>query len=126
MCSHARQTRSTFCKKIKDTESVFQLLHIDVWGPMRHSTRTYCNSFITIVDDYSRFTWVFLTKHKSDFLHYFKPFYEYVLTQFNVKIKQVKTDNTKELSKGETLKFYTLKGITHQISCIDTPQQTGL
>lgn len=87
ICPLARQTRSSFSKKNKDTESVFQLMHIDVWGPIRHATRTHCNSFITIVDDYSRFTWVFLIKHKSDFLHYFKQFYEFVLTRFNTKIK---------------------------------------
>lgn len=103
-----------------------QLLHIDIWGPLRHNSRIKRNIFITIVDDHSRFTWVFYVKQKSDFLQVFKHFYEYVLTQFNKKIKSVRTNNAKELSQGDTLNFYKEKGIISQSSCVDTPQQNGV
>ena len=81
------------------------------------------NLFITIVDDYSRFTWVFFVKQKSEFLSVFKHFYDYVLTQFDKRIKSVRTDNAKELSQGDTPKICTEKDIISQSSCVDTPQQ---
>lgn len=38
----------------------------------------------------------------------------------------MRTDNAKELSKGETLKFYQEKGIEIQTTCVATPQQNGV
>ena len=67
-----------------------------------------------------------LIKQKSEFSTLFAQFYEFVLTQFNKKIKIVRTDNERELTKGETLFFYNAKGIEHQTSCVDTPQQNGV
>ena len=65
--------------------------------------------FITIVDDYTRFTWVIFIQHKFEFLSHFKNFYNMVLTQFHKKIKSIRSDNAKELSEGETLALYLKK-----------------
>ncbi|XP_019179225.1 PREDICTED: uncharacterized protein LOC109174442 [Ipomoea nil] len=48
--------------------------------------------FLTIVDDYSRYTWLHLMKHKSEVRSTFHNFYNYVLTHFDAKIKTVRTD----------------------------------
>ena len=65
--------------------------------------------FITIVDDFSRYTWIFLIKHKSDFLACLRNFYCYVETQLGKHIKIVRTDNARELSQGETLLIQALR-----------------
>lgn len=125
-CHLAKQTRNVYPRSsIKSSES-FELLHIDVWGPFKHPSRLKCNMFITIVDDFSRFTWVIFIKHKSDFLLHFKHFYEMVYTQFNKKIKAIRSDNARELTEGETLTFYLERGIANQTSCVETPQQNGV
>lgn len=46
-----------------------------------------------------------------------------VKTQFGKKIKIVRTDNAKKLSQGDTLDYYRSKGIVHQSSCAENPQQ---
>ena len=109
-----------------NTFESFQLLHVDIWGCLKYASRFKCNSFITIADDYSRYTWIFLIKNKSDFLCIFTQFYEYVLTQFDKRIKCIRSDNVKELSSGDTLSFFNSKGIISQTSCVDTPQQNGV
>ena len=76
----AKKTRNVFCKSTIKSVEIFLLIHVDIWGPMRHHSRLNRILFITIVDDYSRFTWVFFIKQKSDFLIHFKHFYEYVIT----------------------------------------------
>ena len=43
--------------------------------------------FVTIADDFTRYTWIFLIKQKSDSLECFKNFYYYVETQFEKQIK---------------------------------------
>lgn len=83
ICPMAKQSRLSFNSSCVKTSASFQLLHIDVWGPLRHPSRHKCSMFISIVDDFSRFTWIFVIKHKSEFLTLFAQFYEFVLTQFN-------------------------------------------
>jgi Pol polyprotein/integrase-like protein/gag-pre-integrase-like protein len=126
ICPMAKQTRSNFPRHTIKTVEVFQLLHVDIWGPIKYESRIKCNSFITIVDDYSRYTWIFLIKNKSEFLSIFTQFYEHVFTQFNKKIKCIRSDNAKELASGETLSFFNSKGIISQTTCVNTPQQNGV
>ncbi|KAL2932983.1 Retrovirus-related Pol polyprotein from transposon RE1, partial [Bienertia sinuspersici] len=126
VCPKAKQTRISFVQSHIKTNRPFALLHIDVWGPYVNKTHTDCNQFITIVDDYSRYTWVHLLKHKNGAVTVFKQFYTYVKTQFGVKILAVRSDNAKELTEGELKLFFQSKGIVNQTSCTDTPQQNGV
>lgn len=50
-------------------------------------------------------------------LQYFCTFVE---TQFDRKVKVIRSDNGKEF---EIKRFYVEKGILHEISCIETPGQ---
>ena len=52
-------------------------------------------------------------------------FVAYVEKKFNVIVEGIRSDNAKELCR-DALKFYLQKGIEHQTSCTDTPQQNGV
>ena len=48
-------------------------------------------------------------------------------TQFDKTVKVIRSDNALELSKSyEILEFFATFGITHQTSCVETPQQNGV
>lgn len=64
----------------------FELIHIDTWGPYEVATRGKYKHFLTIVDDYSRVTWVYLLHQKSDYLSTIKSFYNYVGVHFKKKL----------------------------------------
>jgi transposase InsO family protein len=49
-----------------------------------------------IVDDYSRYTWVFFMKDKSKVHEIFKKFATRAQNEFDVKIKRVRSDNGTE------------------------------
>ena len=53
--------------------------------------------FLTLVDDYTRYTRLFLLKHKFDVTHVVPRFFKLVSTQFNMQIKAFRSDNAKEL-----------------------------
>lgn len=38
-------------------DNIFNLIHVDLWGPYRTNTITGATYFFTILDDYSRVTW---------------------------------------------------------------------
>lgn len=48
--------------------ALFDLIHLDIWGPYKEVTRGKYRYFMTIVDDHTRHTWVYLLQHKSDSL----------------------------------------------------------
>jgi len=71
-------------------------------------------------------TWVYLLKYKSDVCIVFRLFYQMILTQFDRTIKVVRSDNGGEYFKRELNDFFHSKGIIHQTSCPETPQQNGV
>ena len=46
--------------------------------------------------------------------------------QFQTTVKCIRSDNGLEFNNNETLKFFQAKGITHQRSCLYTPQQNSI
>ena len=79
--------------------------------------------FLTIVDDCTRFTWVYLLKHKSDALFVVLQFFNMIYTQFHCNIKCFRSDNALELTFTE---FFNERGVLHQFSCVATPQQNSV
>ena len=62
--------------------------------------------FVTIVDDFSKMSWVYLIKHKSDFVCVFKQFVTFIEKRLGIQVKAIRTDNAKELTEGEALEYY--------------------
>ena len=54
-------SQSTSC-----SSHCFELIHVDIWGSFTISFKNGSHFFLTIVDDYSRCTWIYLMKHKSE------------------------------------------------------------
>ncbi|CAL9003908.1 unnamed protein product [Prunus brigantina] len=89
VCPLAKQTRLPFSLSSISTNKPFELIHCDIWGPHRLPTSSGARYFLTIVDDYSRFTWLFLMNLKSETQEKIKLFFAYVKTQFHCDIQQV-------------------------------------
>ena len=108
------------------SSSLLELVHSDVWGPSPLTSLLGFNSYIIFVDDYSRFTWLFLLKHKIEVLSVFKHFKSMVETQFNSKLKILRTNNGFEYINNDFKSFCPTSGILHQSSCPHTPEQNGV
>ena len=118
VCPLGKQKRIHFPFNNNKCSHPFDLVHMDVWGPFSVLTSNGYKYFLTIVDDASRATWIFLLKAKSDVRTLIVSFYNMILTQFGTKIKAIRSDNTLEFS---ILDFYNSNGIIHQLSCVYTP-----
>lgn len=75
---------------------VFDIIHCDIWGRYNHVSLSGAYYFLTIADDYTRFTWIFMMKHKDKTQPILKSFFNYVLTQFGTRIKTFRSDNSGE------------------------------
>uniref|UniRef100_A0A2N9FKJ8 Integrase catalytic domain-containing protein n=1 Tax=Fagus sylvatica TaxID=28930 RepID=A0A2N9FKJ8_FAGSY len=103
-----------------------ELIHSDVWGPAPVNSSNGYKYYLLFVDDFSRFSWLYLLKHKSDVLSIFKSFKAAVENQFSTQIKFLRTDCGGEYTSNEFTAFCSSSGITHQLSCPHTPQQNGI
>ena len=66
MISSYRMLGSGFSQIRGQLHSPFDIVHCDIWGPYHVVSYTGHNYFLTLVDDCTRFTWVYLLKQKSD------------------------------------------------------------
>jgi hypothetical protein len=55
----AKQIRQPFPSSSISTSKCFSLIHCDIWGRYKTPSISGAFYFLTIVDDFSRFTWVF-------------------------------------------------------------------
>lgn len=122
----AKHHKSTYSPRVYTPTTPFALIHSDIWGASRVSTLNGKKWFVTLIDGHTRVSWVFLLKEKSEVETIFKKIYNIVQTQFNTKIKMVRSDNGREYFSKTLNNFFAEKGIIHQSSCIDTPPQNGI
>ncbi|KAK4843082.1 hypothetical protein QYF36_003837 [Acer negundo] len=101
-----------------------ELVYSDIWGPSPIISSTGHRYYISFVDDYIRFTWLYPIVLKSEALSVFLNFKKYVELQFQRKIQAFQSDMEMEFqSFSSKLKEF---GIAHRFSCAYTHQQNGI
>ncbi|XP_055831009.1 uncharacterized protein LOC129900060 [Solanum dulcamara] len=90
---------------------------------LTHNGKKY---FVTVVDDYSRFTWVFLIASKADAIIVLKDFFTQVHNLYSTTVKTLRTDNGSEFFSAAFQAMLSILGIRHQSTCVYTPQQNGV
>jgi hypothetical protein len=123
VCPLAKQHKVSFPTSITYSTHIFDFIHCDIWSPFSTPSSNNTKFFLTIIDDYSRFTWAFLMQNKSQTQLLLKSFFHLVETQFNLKIKCLRTNNGSEFNMTD---FFSSKGVIHQLTCIETPQQNAV
>ncbi|KAL6337510.1 hypothetical protein AAG906_037103 [Vitis piasezkii] len=120
VCPLAKQRCLPYTSLNKRCSSTFDLLHLDIWGPFSVGSVEGYKFFLTIVDDYSRVTWVYMLKNKSEVQKYIPDFFAFVKKQFGKEVKAIRSDNAPELFLSN---FYHSLGVIHYRSCVETPQE---
>ncbi|GJZ88107.1 retrovirus-related pol polyprotein from transposon TNT 1-94 [Tanacetum coccineum] len=110
-------------KPVPNSQNRLHILHMDLYGPMRVESINGKQYILVIVDDYSRYTWVYFLRSKDEAPEVIIKFLKQIQVLLQAPIIIVRTDNgTKFLN--EVLKAYFKDfGITHQMSTVRTTQQ---
>ncbi|KAJ9555801.1 hypothetical protein OSB04_010415 [Centaurea solstitialis] len=126
-CLKGKQHKNSHkSKEVNTISSPLQLLHMDLFGPtnvMSIGKKSYC---LVIVDDYSRFTWVYSLRTKDETSGLIKPFVTRVENKTNLRVKVIRSDNGTEFKNADLNSFCEEKGIERQYSAPRTPQQNGV
>ena len=74
----------------------FSVIHSDVWGPSQVTSYSSYKCSVSFIDDYTRITWIYLLRKKSEATPSSKTFHKMIQTQFHTKIKVLRTNNGQE------------------------------
>ncbi|GJT69218.1 retrovirus-related pol polyprotein from transposon TNT 1-94 [Tanacetum coccineum] len=126
-CEKGKHHRASF--KTKQTSSIkkcLHLLHMDLFGPVTPRSINHEKYTLVIVDEYSRYTWVYFLKKKSQAPETIMSFIKRVENQNDIKVKQLRTDNGTEFKNSTLVNFCDEKGISQNFSSPYTPEQNGV
>ena len=98
-CQLGKQPALPFNSSESISTDIFDLIHSDVWGSSPISSIGGSRYFVVFVDDYSRYSWIFHMKHRSELLKVYSNFAKMVETQFSKRIKIFRSDNALEYTK---------------------------
>lgn len=101
-------------------------INCDFWGPSPVVSVQGFKYYAVFVDQFSRYSWIFPLKLKSDFYGVYIAFQKQVENQFNRKIKVFHSDGGGEFMSTTFRKHLIDNGIRHLLSCPATPQQNGI
>ena len=126
VCKLAKSKTLPFRSNAHHADKCFDIIHSDVWGISPILSHAKYKYFVTFIDDYSRFTWIYFLRSKNEVFSMFKTFLAYIENQFHTCIKILRTDSGGEYISAAFQEYLQQKGIISQRSCPYTPQQNGV
>ncbi|GJS62729.1 retrovirus-related pol polyprotein from transposon TNT 1-94 [Tanacetum coccineum] len=126
-CEKGKHHRASF--KTKQNFSIMKclhLLHMDLFRPITPMFINHEKYTLVIVDEYSRYTWVYFLKKNSQSPKMIMSFIRMVENQNDVKVKQIRTNNRTEFRNHELESVCDEKGISQNFSSPYTPEQNGV
>jgi histone deacetylase 1/2 len=121
-CQLGKSHQLPYPKSVSVSKFPLDLVFSDVWGPAIESVGRNLY-YVSFIDDYSKFVWIYLIKYKSDVFKRFHEFQQLVERRFNRKIVAMQTDWGGEYQKLNS--FFNQMGISHLVSCPHAHQQNG-
>nr|GEV84297.1 hypothetical protein [Tanacetum cinerariifolium] len=116
-CKKGKQHRAS-CKtmSVSSVDQPLYRLHMDLFRPTfvkSLNKKSYC---LVVIDDYSRFTWVFFLTTKDETSFILKTFITCLENQLSLKVKVTKSDNGTEFKNNDLNQFCGIKGIKREFS----------
>jgi transposase InsO family protein len=123
------------CSTTKNTQSVSRApsaratqplgrVHVDFWGPYHEATIAGKRYMLTITDDYTRKSWIYLTADRTDVYAIFRQWQAATELESGHRLKAVRMDNAPELVKlGSQLER---AGLRVELTVAYTPSQNGV
>jgi hypothetical protein len=80
-------TKAPFIGQSERVSDLLELVHTDICGPMSFVARGGFKYYITFIDDFSRYGYIYLMRHKLESFEMLKEFQNEVQNQLAKKIK---------------------------------------
>jgi transposase InsO family protein len=123
-CALGKTHEKSFPPNLERATSIGELIHSDL---LEMPILSYHHSkyVVVILDDYSSCVLVRFIKNKSEVTDIIKQYVKLTLTQCEVKVKRIRTDNGGEYMSTMLSDFFKDRGIIHELSAPHIHQQNG-
>jgi transposase InsO family protein len=126
-CRHGKMITASYSSvNIVMTENPGQLLYMDTVGPSRVRSMGGKLYVLVIVDDYSRYSWVFFLESKYQVFEHFQLLALRLNNEHRNCLKAIRSDNGTEFRNASFDGFCREHGIEQQFSAPRIPQQNGV
>ncbi|GKE55755.1 retrovirus-related pol polyprotein from transposon TNT 1-94 [Tanacetum coccineum] len=123
-CEQGKSKRETLKpKSVPSTDTRLEWLHMDLCGPIRVESINCKKYIMMIVNDYSRYTWVYFLRTKDEAPEMIINFINHIQVNLRATISKIRTDNGTEFKINKLNSHYAKLGITQQFSIARTPYQ---
>jgi transposase InsO family protein len=104
-----------------------ELLHMDTFGPARVCSFGWKWYVILVVDDYSRYSWVFFMVMKDEAFTHARDLILWLQNEFPKNdMRSIYSDNGTKFKNTQFATFCASLGLEHQFSSPYVPQQNGI
>ncbi|KAD2805416.1 hypothetical protein E3N88_38793 [Mikania micrantha] len=126
-CKKGKQSKQSHkLKKYHSINVPLELLHMDLFGPVNRKSIAGDQYCLVITDEYSRYSWVFFLKEKSETFDCIQVLVTKLESLYKLKIRQFRTDNGTEFKNHNMEIFCNARGIVQQFSAPYVPQMNGV
>ncbi|WVZ58063.1 LOW QUALITY PROTEIN: hypothetical protein U9M48_008374 [Paspalum notatum var. saurae] len=103
-----------------------ELLHMDTIGPARVASVSGKWYVLVVVDDFSRFSWVFFMEFKDEAFGFVRDLVLRLRNESHKAMRAIRSDNGREFRNSRFENFCRDLGLEHQFSSPYTPPQNGV
>jgi transposase InsO family protein len=121
-CAQGKNVKKPFPSSDSKAKGALDIIHSDVCGPMPVASLSRYVYYVSFIDDFSRKTWIYFLKAKSEVFNKFKEFKALVENLSEKKIKILRSDNGGEFTSDEFKAFCKEVGIKRELSTPYNPQ----
>jgi len=126
-CARGKQDRTYFkIKNFVGTSRPLKLLHSDLCGPMRITSRGRKRYVFVIVDDYSHFTWTLFLAPKDESFEKFLMLLKKIKKRVGHSLVSLRSNHGKEFENSSFIEYCNEDDVDHNFSAPRTPQQNGV
>ncbi|GKE55602.1 retrotransposon protein, putative, ty1-copia subclass [Tanacetum coccineum] len=118
--------KKPYSHQVERAKDLFGLIHTDVCGPFITVLRQGASNFVTFTDDFSRYGYVYLLKHKHEVFKTFKIFQKEVENELGKTIKSLRSDRRGEYMSQEFSDHLNEHRIIAHRTPPYTPQHNGV
>ena len=119
-------TKRPFSGKGERAKEPLELVHSNVCVPLNVQARGGYEYFVSFIDDFSRYAYIYLMQQKSETFEKFKEFRVEAEKQLGRSLKTFWSDRGGEYLDNEFTDHLIENGIVSQLSTPDDPQLNGV
>nr|GEV28658.1 ribonuclease H-like domain, reverse transcriptase, RNA-dependent DNA polymerase [Tanacetum cinerariifolium] len=127
VCLIGKHSKAPFPKKAKArSTSPLDLVYGDLCGPIIPPTPSGKKYIFLLVDDYSRYMWVYFLKSKDQAFDTFKEYKKSIENELRTTLNMLRTDRGGEFTSNDFTQYCKENGIARQLTAPYSPQQNGV